>query len=74
MIVGRSLGLEVTAEGVEDELQLQLLQRIGRQSIQGFYFSKPFPADEFTRMLDDGKAMVVSNSEFKVIEYRLKQQ
>lgn len=74
MIVGRSLGLEVTAEGVEDELQLQLLQRIGRQSIQGFYFSKPVPADEFTRMLDDGKAMVVSNSEFKVIEYRLKQQ
>ncbi len=70
--MGRSLGLQVIAEGVEDEAQLQFLKQIGCQSMQGFYFSKPVPADEVQRMLEDGKSIDVSNNNFKVIEFRSK--
>lgn len=41
------LGLEVVAEGVETEGQLQFLQRNGCRRYQGYYFSKPLPVAEF---------------------------
>ncbi len=37
------LDLKVTAEGVETEAQLNVLQQLGCQEFQGFYFSKPKP-------------------------------
>ncbi len=70
--MGRSLGLQVIAEGVEDEAQLQFLKNIGCESMQGFYFSKPVPADELECMLEGGKSIDVSNNDFKVIELRSK--
>src|SRR5690606_42131767 len=42
--MGKSLGLEVVAEGVETAGQLQLLAAQGCDVVQGYYFSKPFPA------------------------------
>jgi diguanylate cyclase (GGDEF)-like protein/PAS domain S-box-containing protein len=45
------LGLEVIGEGVETEEQLDFLLRHGCDEVQGFYFSKPVPADEFAEML-----------------------
>ncbi len=42
--LGRSLGLRITAEGVENEEQLHLLRSMGCGSLQGYYFSKPVPA------------------------------
>jgi diguanylate cyclase (GGDEF)-like protein/PAS domain S-box-containing protein len=44
--LGRSLGLCTTAEGVENEAQATLLRSMGCGSLQGYYFSKPLPADE----------------------------
>jgi len=35
------------AEGIESSEQLAFLEGIGCDVIQGFYFSKPLPADEF---------------------------
>lgn len=48
-IVGmaESLGLQLVVEGVEEQVQLDYLTGIGCRLIQGFYFSKPLPADEF---------------------------
>ncbi len=68
--MGRSLGLDVIAEGVENEEQLCFLKSIGCQSMQGFYFSKPVPADEIERMLEDSKAIDMSSEQFKLIEFR----
>lgn len=45
--MARGLGLEVVAEGVETEAQLKFLQALSCDCIQGYYFSKPLPADEF---------------------------
>lgn len=43
--IGQSLGLEVTAEGVETHEHLRALRTLGCRSAQGFLFSKPVIAD-----------------------------
>jgi EAL domain-containing protein (putative c-di-GMP-specific phosphodiesterase class I) len=45
--LARKLKIPVVAEGVETEEQLKLLRELGCPLVQGFYFSKPLPADEF---------------------------
>ncbi len=45
--LARSLGLGLVAEGVEDEQQMQLLRVQGCDQFQGYFFSRPIPADEF---------------------------
>ncbi|BCX87837.1 hypothetical protein MIN45_P0204 [Methylomarinovum tepidoasis] len=49
--LGQVFGLQVVAEGVETEAQLQFLCRLGCDSVQGFRFSRPQPAAEFERLL-----------------------
>ena len=44
--LGRSLGLATTAEGVETMEQVALLRAMGCGSLQGYYFSRPLPADQ----------------------------
>ncbi|WP_313891337.1 EAL domain-containing protein [Psychrobacillus sp.] len=39
--LGHSLGFQIVAEGVEEEAQLQILQEMNVDSIQGYYFSRP---------------------------------
>ncbi|PLX60109.1 EAL domain-containing protein [Sedimenticola selenatireducens] len=41
------LGLEVIAEGVETQGQLEFLQAKGCGQYQGYYFSKPLPVEQF---------------------------
>lgn len=45
--MAQSLGLQVVAEGVEDQTQLNLLRDMGCRRVQGYYFSKPVAAEEF---------------------------
>ena len=45
--LGRNLGLNVIAEGVETEGQLNHLKAIGCEAFQGYWFSKPLPLPEF---------------------------
>lgn len=49
--MGKTLGLAVVAEGVETAEQLQMLQLIGCDEIQGFITSPPVPAEEALEML-----------------------
>lgn len=42
-----SLGMSVTAEGVEDEDQYRFLKVHNCHDIQGYYFSRPIPANEY---------------------------
>jgi diguanylate cyclase (GGDEF)-like protein len=46
--LGQSLGLEVIAEGVETAEQLEILLSYGCDAFQGYYFSRPEPADVLT--------------------------
>jgi diguanylate cyclase (GGDEF)-like protein len=49
--LGKTLGLTVVAEGVETIEQLQILQLMGCDEIQGFIASPPVPADTAVKML-----------------------
>ncbi|MCB1744615.1 MAG: EAL domain-containing protein, partial [Gammaproteobacteria bacterium] len=46
------LQLDIVAEGVETDAQLEWLRARGCQEYQGFLFSAPLPASEFTALLD----------------------
>ena len=52
--LGRSLGLDVLAEGVETEKQLRYLQELGCDGVQGYYFSPPLPAEAFKYFVTQG--------------------
>jgi diguanylate cyclase len=45
------LGKHTVAEGVETKEQLEAVESAGIQSVQGFYFSRPLPADVFMELL-----------------------
>ncbi len=47
--LGHNLGLKVTAEGIEDEESLKILQAYGCETGQGYFISKPIPAEDFER-------------------------
>jgi EAL domain-containing protein (putative c-di-GMP-specific phosphodiesterase class I)/GGDEF domain-containing protein/CheY-like chemotaxis protein len=53
--MAKALGLGITAEGVETREQLQCLRALGVDYYQGYYFSEPLPADEFTSLLGNGR-------------------
>ena len=46
-----ALGIETTAEGVETSDQLEILQAEGCGQIQGYFFSRPIPAQEVAALL-----------------------
>jgi EAL domain-containing protein (putative c-di-GMP-specific phosphodiesterase class I) len=49
--VARALGLAVTAEGVETDVQWEELRRLGCDYAQGFRFSRPLPAEDFVQFI-----------------------
>ena len=51
MALGKELGVQLVAEGVETASQLLFLKHNGCDIIQGFYYSKPLPVAEFEALL-----------------------
>jgi diguanylate cyclase (GGDEF)-like protein/PAS domain S-box-containing protein len=49
--LGKGLGLDIIAEGVERAVQLQYLRNLDCAQIQGFLFSPPLPAEELSELL-----------------------
>ena len=50
--MSKALHLEIIAEGVETEQQLILMRDLGCDIVQGYFISRPMPADEFLRWLE----------------------
>jgi diguanylate cyclase (GGDEF)-like protein/PAS domain S-box-containing protein len=53
VVLAQNLGMDVVAEGVETNEQLALLQKLGCENGQGYYFSKPVPADSAEKIIAD---------------------
>ena len=51
IVMAHKLGIKVIAEGIETQLQKDLLMSIDCDFGQGYLFSKPVPADEFERLM-----------------------
>ena len=47
IVLSKKLGMEVITEGVETKEQLDMLNAMGCNMYQGYYFSKPIPVEEF---------------------------
>lgn len=50
-MLGKTLGLTVVAEGIEHQVQTEILRDMGCQMGQGYLFSKPVPAKEALRLI-----------------------
>jgi EAL domain-containing protein (putative c-di-GMP-specific phosphodiesterase class I) len=59
--LGHNLGLKVLAEGVETEEQIEFLSRYACDELQGFYFSRPIPAERFRGWLESARTGLASD-------------
>ncbi|HEX7781821.1 MAG TPA: EAL domain-containing protein [Sphingobium sp.] len=55
-----SLGMATTAEGVETEAEVEMVNRLGCTKIQGFYFGRPMPAEEARGLFGRGGISAVA--------------
>jgi diguanylate cyclase (GGDEF)-like protein len=51
LMLARALGLDVVAEGVETEAELDLLREMGSDLVQGYYYYRPLAPDDAARAL-----------------------
>ncbi|MEH1811780.1 MAG: EAL domain-containing protein [Nostoc sp.] len=56
--LGHSLGLKLTAEGVEKEEELEFLKSINCEEVQGFLFYRPLSAQKATEVLESKRPML----------------
>jgi EAL domain-containing protein (putative c-di-GMP-specific phosphodiesterase class I) len=49
--LGQSFGMTTTAEGVETQEQLDKMRAEGCNEVQGYFYSKPVPANEIPQLL-----------------------
>ena len=49
--IAKYLKVPVVAEGVETESQIRLLREANCDLVQGYYFSKPQPPEEFEKLI-----------------------
>jgi PAS domain S-box-containing protein len=53
--MSHTLGYKVVCEGVEDKEQLHLLEQLGCDEVQGYYFARPMPVNEFLMLAENFK-------------------
>ena len=50
--LGRGLGMEIVAEGVETEAEVAAMAQLGCTALQGYYFSRPIETADMSRLLE----------------------
>jgi EAL domain-containing protein (putative c-di-GMP-specific phosphodiesterase class I) len=62
ILMAKSMGMKVTQEGVETKDDLERLRRFGCDVIQGFYYSEPLTAKNYTDFINSGGKRLFVNS------------
>jgi EAL domain-containing protein (putative c-di-GMP-specific phosphodiesterase class I) len=57
--LAHNLGFRVTAEGVENEDTLRLLEILGCDTVQGYYFTQPLSESNIMEWLDTNQRQVI---------------
>ncbi|MDE7405009.1 MAG: EAL domain-containing protein, partial [Lachnospiraceae bacterium] len=52
VLMANELNVEILAEGVETKEQIEQLQRMGCDQVQGFYYSRPMPNEDFFTLVE----------------------
>lgn len=45
--MAKKMGLEIVAEGIEEQHQIGMLKNMGIDYLQGYFFSRPLPGKDF---------------------------
>jgi EAL domain-containing protein (putative c-di-GMP-specific phosphodiesterase class I) len=61
----KDMNMQIVVEGIEDEKTLKLFEDMGCDYIQGFYFSKPLPRDEFVKFILEHKDAAPTGSNYE---------
>jgi EAL domain-containing protein (putative c-di-GMP-specific phosphodiesterase class I) len=64
--LGEALGMTVIAEGIEQQVQLDYLRRLGCDLGQGFHFARPLPAAGILAHLRGARPLGVSSTQVAV--------
>ena len=59
--LAHNLGLEVVAEGGETLEQIMILKKMGCEQLQGYYYSKPLPGDQYLEFISESKNLYKDN-------------
>lgn len=65
--LAHGLGIKVVGEGVEEESQRVFLHNLGCDLVQGYYFSRPLPADEMTQLFLHSPVLATTHRQEKKI-------
>ncbi|HSP64185.1 MAG TPA: EAL domain-containing protein [Pyrinomonadaceae bacterium] len=68
MSLAANLGMDVVAEGVETLEQVTKLRTFGCEKGQGFFFSRPIPADKAESLLNETAPMIAKPQSFNNVE------
>lgn len=66
--MAKNMALPIIAEGVETQAQINFLSDLGCRYIQGYYFYRPMPVEEFENLIRDGKLVDLNGFELKANE------
>lgn len=78
--LGKTLGLMLVAEGVENESQLNVLKKMKCDMVQGYFYSKPISAEKFTQFLQEANNICrhqvprIFNEEVLTLQYEILQK
>lgn len=66
--MAKSMSIPVICEGVETQEQINFLSDMGCRYMQGYYFYRPMPVEEFENLIRDEKKIDLNGFEFKANE------
>lgn len=58
----KEIGMEIVVEGVETEAVLKQFEEMGCDFIQGYYFSRPLPQQEFVEFIKKQSSAILSDN------------